>query len=310
MPQENNVYLQQVWNTHNMQLFNDFLRWYSNKDVAPTLEPIKKRFKFITTKALICWIWVVAYRNGRKSAFIVPKPPSFTHFQEGDKDLQEKVREGMVGEPSIVFNRKAVVDKTRIRSSTNDCKVLMLVNSIHTLFVSWCLLDCTHAGNSMMSYSDSNQDPTRQDRSNIWIWPNSKIRVRVANYRVFAEQELRSNLLLPAWKHFVVPVRKVLRPWVVFMIFWKSGSKICSHRWRHFTRTTNGGVEKWVCSISEKKNILPYRHWKVKRNNISEKTVKECFLFDQLLPSNDIWYLKTCFPVLTVETSLVTFNVI
>ena len=40
--QENYAYLQQVWKNHDMQSFKDFLRWYNNKDVVPTLEAMKK----------------------------------------------------------------------------------------------------------------------------------------------------------------------------------------------------------------------------------------------------------------------------
>ena len=46
----------------------------------------------------------------------------FYPFTENDKDLLEKIREDMVGGPSIVFPRKAVVDETFIRKSTNLCK--------------------------------------------------------------------------------------------------------------------------------------------------------------------------------------------
>ena len=46
----------------------------------------------------------------------------FCPFTESDKDLLEKIREDMVGGPSIVFTRKAVVDETFIRKSSNLCK--------------------------------------------------------------------------------------------------------------------------------------------------------------------------------------------
>ena len=39
----------------------------------------------------------------------------FYPFIESHKDLLEKIREDMVGGPSIVFTRKAVVDETFIR---------------------------------------------------------------------------------------------------------------------------------------------------------------------------------------------------
>ena len=41
----------------------------------------------------------------------------FYPFTETDKDLLQKIREDMVGGPSIVFTRKAVVDETFIRDS-------------------------------------------------------------------------------------------------------------------------------------------------------------------------------------------------
>ena len=43
----------------------------------------------------------------------------FYPFTEGDKDILEKIPEDVVGAPSIVFTRKAVVDETSIRKSTN-----------------------------------------------------------------------------------------------------------------------------------------------------------------------------------------------
>ena len=49
----------------------------------------------------------------------------FYPFTEGDKDLLEKICEDVVGCPSIVFTRKAVVDETFIRKSTNLCKSIL-----------------------------------------------------------------------------------------------------------------------------------------------------------------------------------------
>ena len=46
-------------------------------------------------------------------------------FKEGDKSLLERVREDLVGGPSIVFTGKAVVDETFIRKSTKKCKPIV-----------------------------------------------------------------------------------------------------------------------------------------------------------------------------------------
>ena len=50
-------------------------------------------------------------------------------FTEGDKNLLEKIREDVVGGPSIVFTRKAVVDETFIRKSTDLCKSIVGIDA-------------------------------------------------------------------------------------------------------------------------------------------------------------------------------------
>ena len=46
----------------------------------------------------------------------------FSPFTEGDKDVLEKIREDVVGVPSIDFTRKAVVDETFKGQSTEIFK--------------------------------------------------------------------------------------------------------------------------------------------------------------------------------------------
>ena len=41
---ENLSYLQSVWENNNMQYFSDFLKWYNNKTVVPTLEAMPNEF--------------------------------------------------------------------------------------------------------------------------------------------------------------------------------------------------------------------------------------------------------------------------
>ena len=49
----------------------------------------------------------------------------FYPFFKGDKDLCEKIREDMTGGPSVVITRKADVDQTNIRNSSNVCKTIV-----------------------------------------------------------------------------------------------------------------------------------------------------------------------------------------
>ena len=50
--QENYPYLQQLWKNHDMQSFKDFLRWYNNKEVVPTLEAMKNLIVFYHSKRI------------------------------------------------------------------------------------------------------------------------------------------------------------------------------------------------------------------------------------------------------------------
>ena len=122
-------YLQSVWENNNMQYFSDFLKWYNNKDVVPTLEAIQKMIEFYHNKGLDmlklgCTLPNLAHICLHKSI-----DSKFYPFTESDKDLLEKIREDMVGCVSIVFTRKAVVDETFVRKSSNLCKPIVGIDA-------------------------------------------------------------------------------------------------------------------------------------------------------------------------------------
>ena len=119
---ENYSYLQSVWE-NNMENFSDFPKWYNNKDVVPTLEAMQKMIEFYHNKGidmlkLGCTLPYLANICLHKST-----DSKFYPFTESDKDLLEKTREDMVGGPSIVFTRKAVVDETFIRKSSKPVQI-------------------------------------------------------------------------------------------------------------------------------------------------------------------------------------------
>ena len=62
----------------------------------------------------------------------------FNPFTESVKDLLEKLREDMVGGPSIVFTRNAVVDETFIRKSSNLCKSIVGIDASQLYPCSMC----------------------------------------------------------------------------------------------------------------------------------------------------------------------------
>ena len=122
---ENYPYLQQIWKQEQMSTFEDFLRWYKNKNVVPNLEAMQKMIAFYHDKdidklKLGCTLPNLAYfcLHNSTDAYFYP-------LTEGDKGLLEKIREDVFGGPSIVFTRKAVVDETFIRKSTNICNSIV-----------------------------------------------------------------------------------------------------------------------------------------------------------------------------------------
>ena len=62
----------------------------------------------------------------------------FHPFTESDKDLLEKIREDMVGGPSIVFKRKAVAEEFFIRKSLNLCQSIVGIEASQLYNYSMC----------------------------------------------------------------------------------------------------------------------------------------------------------------------------
>ena len=135
---ENYSYLQSVWESNNMQNFSDFLKRYNNKDVVPTLEAMQKMIKFYHNKGIDMLKLGCTLPNLANICLHKSTDSTFYPFTESDKDLLEKIREDMVGGPSIVFTRKAVVDETFIRRSSNLCKSIVGIDASQLYPYSMC----------------------------------------------------------------------------------------------------------------------------------------------------------------------------
>ena len=88
--EENYQYLLDVWNHENMCTFKDFLRWYNNKDVVPTLEAMHKRVAFITRKDLTRWSSGVHFRIWRIFVSTNLPLPNFIHWLKPIKTCCER----------------------------------------------------------------------------------------------------------------------------------------------------------------------------------------------------------------------------
>ena len=119
---DNNQNLQKIWKQELMSPFKDILHRYNNKDGVQFLEGTQKLITFYHNKStdMLKLGWTLP--NLANICLHKSTDAKFCLFSEGDKDLLQKMREDMVGGPSIVFTRKAVVNKTFNRKSTNLCK--------------------------------------------------------------------------------------------------------------------------------------------------------------------------------------------
>ena len=136
--EENYQYLLDIWNQENMCTFKDFLRWYNNKDVVPTLEAMEKMLAFYHKKGIDMLKLGCTLPNLANICLHKSTSAKFYPFTESDKDLLQKIREDMVGGPSIVFTRKAVVDETFIRNSENVCKSIVGIDASQLYPYSMC----------------------------------------------------------------------------------------------------------------------------------------------------------------------------
>ena len=135
---ENYLYLQSVWENNNMEIFSDFLKWYNNKDVVPTPEAMQKMTEFYHNKGIDMLKLGCTLPNLANICLHKSTDSKFYPFTESDEDLLEKIREDMVGGPSIVFTRKAVVDETFIRKSSNLCKSIVGIDASQLYPYSMC----------------------------------------------------------------------------------------------------------------------------------------------------------------------------
>ena len=121
-----------------MYSIKDFLRWYNNKDIVPTLEAIQKMLPFYHKKGIFMLNLGCTLPNLANICLHKSTSAKFFPFTETHKDLLQKIPEDMVGGPSIVFTRKAVVEETFIRNSGKICKSIVGIDASQLYFYSMC----------------------------------------------------------------------------------------------------------------------------------------------------------------------------
>ena len=107
---EKYAFLRSICVSEVMKSFKDILMWYNIKDMVPTLEAMQKMIEFYHQKEIDMLKLGCTLPNMANICLLKSTGSKFYPFTESDKDLLEKIREDMVGGPSIVFTGKAVAN--------------------------------------------------------------------------------------------------------------------------------------------------------------------------------------------------------
>ena len=163
--EENYQYLRDIWNHGKIYTFKDFLRWYNNKNVVPTLKPLQKMLAFYHKNVIDMLKLGCTLPNLANLCLHKSNSAKFYYSTETDKDLLQKIREIMVGGSSIVFIRKAVVDETFIRNSGKICKSIVCIDASQLYIYSMCQSMPTGLYTRLEYDTESNRSKPQQNKS-------------------------------------------------------------------------------------------------------------------------------------------------
>ena len=146
------------------------------------------------------------------------KDSKFYPFTESDKDLLEKIREDMVGGPSIVFTRKALVDETFIRKSMNLCKSIVGMDASQLYAYSMCQpMPSGLYTRWNYDYESQNSclDRTKHAPSKIWSFLTFNKLVRNVGLKAMLQLVDKRRLIALVLMEIVTIVTLSLKQWVV-----------------------------------------------------------------------------------------------
>ena len=132
------MYIQHVWNTHSVQPFRDIRCCCKNEDLVLTLKTLKKVTRFYRNKGTDILTLGSTLPNMPNICLESSKTSKSHPFLEVNEDSLVKVTEGMVIGPSIVFTRKTVLVKTKIRSPPKFCNSIVDIDAIQLFSYAMC----------------------------------------------------------------------------------------------------------------------------------------------------------------------------
>ena len=202
-----------------MSSFKDFLRWYNNIDVVPTLKAMQKMIAFYHDKNIDMLKLGCTLPNLANICLHKSTDANFYPFTEGNKHFLEKIREDAVGGPPIVFTRKAVVDETINRKSANICKSTAGIDASQLFPYSMCQPMPTGLFSRWDLDSETTRFTPRQKRPaalRIWSCLISNEEDQNVKLKNSLQQADKTKLTASVLMGFVLIATLCLKPWVAF----------------------------------------------------------------------------------------------
>ena len=112
-----------------MTTFYDFLKWYNDKDVIPTIQALKKMISFYHDNNIDMMKQTLTLPSLANRILHSSTNAKFFPFTYEDRELDNYIRSWLTGGPSIIFNRYAKVGVTKIENTQNVCKAIIGVDA-------------------------------------------------------------------------------------------------------------------------------------------------------------------------------------
>ena len=94
--------LKEIWRRNHMETFQDFLEWYNNKDVVPTLEASQKMMQFYHQKGIDMLKLGFTLPNSANRILHSSTPLKLFPFNQEDKSFDDYIGERLTGGPSKI----------------------------------------------------------------------------------------------------------------------------------------------------------------------------------------------------------------
>ena len=201
-----------------MKSFKDFLMWYNNKDVVPTLGAMQEMIEFYRQKEVYMLKLGCTLPNLANIFCINQQIQSFTLLLKATKTCWRRFVKIWLVIPPLFLHARLWLTKllsANQRICANQLSAYTQANSIPIRCVNQCLLDCRQDGTMTLNLKNSCLDRTEYARSKIWSFLIFNKLVQNVGLKAMLQLVDKRRLIALVLMEFVIIVTLSLKQWVV-----------------------------------------------------------------------------------------------